>query len=470
LTAAKAYQQEIEADTFAVKAIRYGYAKGVLGNEPGVLDELTEAGISSNVSRERKAIAATLYAATQMSVGLLFSKGSFSSLYSDESHPSFGQRVEDMSNALSVVAQTDPELSPYLEYFRQIASTMEIVRKNHFVEVHTENPLETAEFDENGLTLIDTSWRAWHVDRSDIEKTRPEGSVNPRLVGALPIPDSKVYASSTWSVPNLGVFVTSFRGDVLQVKRNTLANRPDIATALGGYASSIVIPTAQPSAVTVHSGSNLSVMNLDTFVTNLDQRRLFSVVSAGRVTYDEQILQSALVEGTLHIPVYQHLGPVAGCVEIDLRNPSIAKFVKFELSDNFDGYGMLIAAPGIELTRHFIVGKDSSKLAVWELFENRPPQLRAIHQTFASQLSSNASPILHEQTESYVTKVRLLPPNTILIALTGDSIYDFDARANTLTVAFHPGTNVNILLGSNGYVGFFSVNGYKAYVARLARN
>src|ERR1700722_16114806 len=470
LVSHKIRQQETEADTFAVDAIKSGYAKGILGKEPGVLDELTEAGIDPNLSAEGKAVAATLFAATQMSVGLLFSKGSFSSLYSDKTHPSFGQRVEGMSEVLSPLARTDQELNSLLEYFQQIASTMQTVRQNHYVEIHLESPMETAEFDEDGLTLIDTSWRAWHVAASDLEGARTGGAGNAQLVGALPIPDSTVYASSTWSVPRLGVFVTSFRGDALQVNGNILVNRPDIAAALGGSSSSVVIPEVQPSAVTVHFGSALSVLNRDRFVTNLDQGRLHSVVPRGVAQYDEQIFDASIADNMLHIPVYRHLGPVAGCIEIDLRSLSKAKFVRFQLSDDFDGYGKLVAVPAAHVARHFMVGKDSSRLAVSELFEDGPPQPRAIHNTFASQLSSAASPYLHEQTESYVTKVRFLPPSTILIALTGDSVYAFDARANTLSVLFYPGTNVNLLLGSNGYFGLFAVNGYKAYIGRLSRN
>jgi hypothetical protein len=471
LVSHKIRQQETEADTFAVGVIRSGYAKGILGKEPGVQEELNEAGIDPNLSAEERAVASTLYAATQMSVGLLFSKGSFSSLYADETHPSFGQRVKGMSEALSPLARNDQELNSLLEYFQQIASTMESVRQNHYVEIHLESPLEIAQFDENGLTLIDTSWRAWHVAASDVEGARTGGAINPQLVGTLPIPDSTVYASSAWSVPRLGVFVTSFRGDALQVNGNVLANRPDIAAALGGSSSSIVIPEVQPSAMTVHFGPTLSVLNQDRFVMNLDQSHLFSVIPRGVAQHDDQIYDASIADNTLHIPVYQHLGPVAGCVEIELRNPSDAKFVGFQLNDDFDGDGKLLAVPiGGHITRHYLVGKNASRLTVSELFENAPPQQRAIHDTFASQLSSAASPGLHEQTESYVTKVRLLPPSTILIALTGDSVYAFDTRANTLSLAFHPGTNVNILLGSKGYFGFFAVNGYKAYIGRFSRN
>jgi len=462
----KGRQQEIEADSFAANALGVGYVKGFLGQDQETLDELTEIGIDPKLGPLQRSVAALLYSTAQMSVGLLFSRGSFSSLYTDQSHPSFGVRVEHMTQVLATASRDDPGLRPYLDYFLEVSQRIEEVRGHNFVEVHMQSPMEAAEFDEHGLTILDTTWRAWHVDSSELQHQRSNRSVEPKLIGSVPIGDPRTYAASTWSEPGEGVFIRSFDSEVFQINGDKISARPDLSTMASGKPASVVIPAAQPSTTTVETdGSSLIVIRPSRAPYVWQQRAILPEVKNAPVP-DPRIRDSTLIDEVVHVPIYGHLGPLAGCVELDLARPNQMRFVPLDLDDAVDGYGRLVAVQDGKAIRHFIVGKRASTVAVWELFERRSPSLRATHATFASELSDDTSPLLRNQIEPYVTKVRLLPPRTIFLALVGDSVYQFDVRSGELRVAFHPATSLNILLGNDGSFGFYTVNGYKAYVGR----
>lgn len=457
-------QQEIEADAFAVNALQSGYSEGVLGSDESTIEELAEIGIPPNLGPQKRAVAALLYSTAEMSMGLLFSRGSFSSLFTDQSHPSFGQRVSHMGEVVSSISTGDSVLQPYFTYFERVAERVEQARQHHFVEVHMELPIEAAKFDEHGLTIIDTSWTMWHVDSAHLHDYRIP--VVAQRVTQIPIADPRTYVASIWSSTNGEIFVKGMDGSLFQWNGKGIVTLTDSSKTQGGQSTFVPIPSVQPSTKTIRTdGSAFLVSGENRTIRSFRFSDILSSAKGSPFPYDVDLFQPTLVDGMLHVPVRKHLGPVAGCVEFEISNPEAARFVPLELDEHIDGFGEVVAVQDEKATRHFLAGKDSSKLSVWELFPSSPPALRASHATFVSELPDTASQLLRNQIEPYVTKAQFLPPGTIIMSLVGDSIYGFDVKSYELRVLFHPATNVNILLGKAGLFGFYSVNGYKAYVA-----
>src|SRR5258706_2418499 len=190
-------QKEIDADAFALNGLQTGYVKGLLGKDETTVEELAEIAITRALDPKQRGIISLLYSTAQMSVGLLFSRGSFSSLYTDSGHPSFGQRVEYMSRTLPPLYKDDHLLHPYINYFLQVSERMEAVRHQDLLELHTSSPVEAVQFDDRGLTILDTSWRVWHVDSADLKVKTSGLSTEPKFVGQIPLHDRDVYAGST---------------------------------------------------------------------------------------------------------------------------------------------------------------------------------------------------------------------------------------------------------------------------------
>lgn len=354
----KGRQEEVEADGFAANALGIGYVKGLLGQDEDTLDELTEIGIDPKLGPRQRSIAALLYSTAQMSVGLLFSRGSFSSLYTDQSHPSFGQRVEHMSQVVAAASRDDPRMRPYLDYFQQVSRRIEEVRGHDFVEVHTQTPMEAAEFDERGLTIIDTTWKAWRVNSSELQRLRSISSVEPRLIGLVPISDPRTYVASTWSRPGEGVFIRSFDSEIFQINGDTISARPDLSGPASGKAAAVTIPAVQPSTTTVETdGSGLVVIRPDRVSYVSQQRDILSQIKNTLVPYDVRILDSTLIDEVVHVPIFEHSGPLPGCIEIDLAQSNQMQFVSLLLGSDVDGYGKLVAVQDGKATRHFMLAK-----------------------------------------------------------------------------------------------------------------
>jgi hypothetical protein len=455
---------ETEADLFAVNALKSGYSSGVLGHDE-ISDELTGAGFSSAMPPDQRGAAALLYAATQMTVGLLFSRGAFSSLYSDATHPGFGERVQQMVRTLGTVAPSDEQFQAHLGYFQQLSVRIEQVRQNHFLEVHTDTPIEDVGFDDTGISIVDTAWNVWHVPSNRLHTPNPIESTELRSNGKLPVISTGAFVTSAWSVDKKGLFVAFSNGEVFQVQNARILARRDLSTPLTGKSYPILFPTPEPADTSIHNvDSKLVIMDLDHVVAMIEMKDLRHALPINGKQYEDFVLDSVLTGGVLHIPIHEKQGPVVGCLELEVRHPSIAHFVELNLKGDIDIASELIAAQYGTESRHFFVGKLSSKLAVWEVFQNQPPALRATHPTFASQLAASASPTLRGSVEPYVAHVRLVPPSAILITLLADSTYKYDARSNQLNVVFHPGTSVHISLGPNGSFALFALNGYKIYI------
>lgn len=456
--------QESEADMFAVNAMKSGYLSGTLG-DTDISDELIEAGFAPDLQPDQRAAAALLYAATQMNVGLLFSRGAFSSLYSDATHPGFGERVQQMVRALEAGGEHDKQFQAHLEYFRQLSIRMEEVRQHHFIEVHTDTPIEDVAFDEDGISIVDTGWNLWHVSATRLQKRLPVEPPELQPLGKLPLVSAGAFVTSMWSAPANGLFVAFSDSEVFQLHGGKIMARSDLAAALHGGSYPVLLPNVEPTEIAVHNvASNLLVTNLDRVVASIPIEDLMSKLPDTGKQYQNFVLDSIVTGNTLHIPIHEEKGPMIGCLELDLQDPSTARFTEFDLKGDIDAYGGLVAMQDGARWRHFMVGKLSSKVAVWEVFQAESPLLRGTHDTFASQLAKAASPILQRSVEPYLSKVRFIPPATILVTLLADSVYQFDARSNQLSVAFHPGTSMNISLGPKGRFALSALNGYKLYI------
>src|SRR5262249_40570690 len=112
--------RETEADRFAANALRRAYVARRIATDSGVLAELAEAGVGDRLEPGPQVVSSVLYAAAQMSVGLLFSRGTYSSLYEDPSHPLFGDRVRKISEVFADLAGDDGTIMSYLQYFRSV--------------------------------------------------------------------------------------------------------------------------------------------------------------------------------------------------------------------------------------------------------------------------------------------------------------------------------------------------------------
>jgi hypothetical protein len=454
---------ETKADLFAVNALKFGYSSGTLGSVE-VSDELRGAGFSSAMVPEERAAAALLYAATQMTVGLLFSRGAFSSLYSDASHPGFGVRVQQMIHTLETVAPNDEQFQAHLRYFQQLSNRIDEVRGNHYLEIHTDTPIEDVGFDDTGISIVDTAWRVWHIPSNRLNKRDPIESTELLLIGRLPVISTSAFVTSAWSVQKKGLLVAFSDGEVFQVQNAKILARPDLSAALSGRSYPVLFPTTEPADIAIHNvDSKLVVMDLDRAVATIEMNDLLKTLPVNGKRYEDFVLDSVLTGSVLHIPIHEEGGTVVGCLELEVRHPS-THFVKLNLMGDIDVASALIATPYGSESRHFFVGKLSSELAVWEVFQNQPPVLRATHPTFASQLAVSASPTLRESVEPYVSHARLVPPSAILITLLADSTYKYDSRSNQLNVAFHPGTSINVSLGPDGSFALFALNGYKVYI------
>src|SRR5262245_13170905 len=164
-------------------------------------------------------------------VGLLFSRGTYSSLYEDASHPSFGDRVRRISEIFADLAGADSTLTSYLQYFRAVSGRIDALRKDALLEVHSESPLAAAQFDDDGLVIVSRSWTAYRVPFASLAEVGSQNAVRPVMLGAIGSFGPDVLMDRIWSVAGEGTFV-SVRGGVFQIDKTKVSPRPDIAAQL----------------------------------------------------------------------------------------------------------------------------------------------------------------------------------------------------------------------------------------------
>src|SRR5262249_22667925 len=174
-------------------------------------------------------LARSLYAASQMRVGLLFSRGSLSSLYEDPSHPSYGVRIRRFSETLKGEAGDDPTLAAYLSYFGAITDRGGGRRAVCLLRVPNHTAVAALALGDGGRGVFDRSWTVYRVPQKTIARSMKDRSIalRPQRIGLIPGRDEREYIERLWSIPGRGVYVTS-RGETFEVRGDAIAARPDL--------------------------------------------------------------------------------------------------------------------------------------------------------------------------------------------------------------------------------------------------
>jgi len=403
-----------------------------------------------------------------MRVGLLFSRGSLSSLYEDPSHPSYGVRIRRFSETLKGEAGDDPTLAAYLAYFGAITDRVEGLRALGLIELHSDTAIAALAFDDDGLVVFDRSWTVYRVPQKTIARSMKDRSIalRPQRIGLIPGRDEREYIERLWSIPDRGVYVTS-RGETFEVRGDAIAARPDLH-AQESLSLPVLITSAEPSDLLLRGqGRSFTVVRGDAVLGSsawsdvLEPARL-----SGRVT--EPTTPSVSVEhGTVHVAVHEKQGPLVRALAFRAAPPFKARFVPLNVNGDIDRYGELVTIEHEGSFRHFLFGKTSllSKVFVWELFEDREPALRAAYAPLLYGLASK--PFTGQNVPVVVTGVRAMPPHSVFVTLAADSILRYDVRAATLQPVFHPGTSVRVTVARQGLVAFSSFNAYKAFLLHL---
>src|SRR5262249_37677965 len=153
-----------------------------------IVAEVSSAGLDGKLNPEEALTAALLYSASQMSTALLFTRGSISSLYEDESHPSFGLRISRFAEMLAAQGSANSTFDKYVSYFRAKVERVDSLRRRGLIEIHSDGPIANLAFDDNGLLLVDRDWNLYRVSKRDLSKalTKRSSSLRPRMIGRVP--------------------------------------------------------------------------------------------------------------------------------------------------------------------------------------------------------------------------------------------------------------------------------------------
>jgi hypothetical protein len=458
--------RELEADRFAANMLRDAYIGGRVTSDSRVLAELAQAGVGTDLDPGQRLVASVLYAASQMSVGLLFSRGSYSSLYSDDSHPTFGERVRRIAGVFANLAGTDAVLTDYLGYFQAITARVEGLRSLPFVEVHSDGPLAAARFDDDGLVTITRSWAVYRVAFQKLDQAGAHGIVQPAQLGVIDSLSAEDLPERIWSVSGQGTFVL-VNGRVFQIGATAISQRADLAESIKTAGTILDLNGPDPRGIVVlESGNDLSILQ-DGRVTTLNWRMLISEAKIGKRVSEPKRGNVSLVGQVLHIYVHEQDGAIAGELEVDIERPASPHYMHFYPSDDIDAYGQLVAVVIGASTHHLLIGKTdlNSKVFVWELFGDRRAELRANYTPLLDALAER--PYSGQNVPVIVNRVRAAGPRAIIVTLPGDSTIQYDPTRRTLEPVFHPGTSINVDASTNGLVAFSAFNSYKAFVLRV---
>ncbi|MCP1913429.1 hypothetical protein J2R96_005909 [Bradyrhizobium elkanii] len=459
--------RENEADRFAATVLRQAYISGRVTTNPDVLAELVEAGVAEQLNPEQQLVASVLYAAAQMSVGLLFSRGTYSSLYEDRSHPLFGDRIRRISDVFADLAGNDSTLAGHLQYFRSVTGRVGSLRSLGLVELNIDAPLAGLQFDDDGLVIIDRSWLAYRLPYDRLTRSGTRISVRPTLLGSIGELGNDTLLDRIWSVSGEGTFVAA-KDTVFQIGKDRISTRPDIAGLLSPSRHPVTLGSTEPAdSHLIETDEGLLVTDHGSSFLVKWSDLMGQAVRSGKIS-DPSRGSFFLIDHILYIYMHERDGSIAGALDFDLREPSLARYKSFQLTADIDAYGRPIPILLDGAIHHLLIGKTdlNSKVFVWELFGNRPPELRSDYTPLLDELS--AQPFSGQNVPVIVNRVRSDSSNGVFVILPGDSIIHYDPSIPaTLQPVFHPGTSVNVNTSTHGLVAFSAFNGYKAFVLRL---
>ena len=455
--------REIEADRFAANALHQAYVKDLITADSEVLGELAQAGLGDHLEPGQQLVASVLFASAQMSVGLLFSRGTYSSLYEDASHPSFGDRVRRISEIFANLAGDDATLASYLQYFRAVSGRIDALRNDALLEVHSDSPLAAAQFDDDGLVFVSRSWAAYRVPFSSLAEVGSLKAIRPVMLGTIGSFGPDVLMDHIWSVAGEGTFV-SVDGGVFQIDETKVSPRSDIAAQLRASGHFVDLSGGEPNEANVTESDSELVITRGAATFHLKWKDLIDRVRlSGNVSHPKSGSIFPIGDA-LCIFIHKQDGAIVGNLEV--RSAASTRYVEFKIGENIDAYAKPVAMLLDGTIHYFLVGKTDlhSKVFVWEIFSDRPAELRAEYAPLLAGLSD--LPFSGQNVPVIVSRVRVAPPNTIIITLPGDSVIQYDPISRTISPVFHPGTSINVDTSHRGFVAFSAFNGYKIFVRR----
>lgn len=462
----RARAREAEADDFAIRTLEHAYTSGTITPDPDVKAELDEAGLKTGLSPTEQFAISMLYANSQMSIGLLFSKGSFSSLYEDESHPSYGQRVEHIASSVSAIYQSDRSVVPYANYFESISKRIDGLRSEGLIEIDCDAPIAATSFDEDGLILIDRSWHIWRVPVEQFEGGHAgEKSLRlrPRSIGAIPTIDSNSRVEQVWRFRGRGTFLR-VGDDVFQIHRDSIIRRQELAQQMVHARSAFVVPGLVPCGkVVFRCDDGIDVLS--------DDGHPYSIPWSS-VRRDCGVPNNSDIGGFDDVQLFgdevcasvRRGGDLIGALRLSITAPYSRRFIPLRSSPGADPNGKLIMLTVLGSTHYFLCGKSDlwSPVSVWELVEDGPPRLCTSYSPLLTALSGE--PESGQNVPVIVRDARVVNGARGYITLAADSILAFEGESKTLRPIFYPGTSVHMTFGPKGEVEFSAYNGYKSFV------
>ncbi len=455
---------ERDADRFAVEKFRLAVIRGDGFADDDVISEVREAGIDSSLPIESQLVASLLFATSQMSVGLLFAKGRFSSLSSDERHPSYGTRARGISEALRAGAADDPVLSKYLDYFDASTARVDALRTLPFIEVYGMGPVADATLTDEGVAIVDRDWRLWVAVLPESSSTpRAPARVAATMVAQLQPPDGSALVNAMWSQPNEGVFV--WTGSTLfQYDHGVVTQRGDISALISSAGVGARISTVEPSPWVVFDiGPRIVVIGERGASRTVDWTNILATARKHQVRNPTVRTVTLSPGGDLRAAIDDAHGPLKGALIYPLASASPARYVPLVVGNGVDAYGELAILDIDGIERFLLVGKTDldSDVFVWELFEDRPPILRNTYSPLLRRLSG--LPDSGQNVPVVVTGVHPTRDDRLLISLAADSILSYNIRTGAMSPVFHPSTSTSVDVRGSALM-FTAFNGYKLYV------
>ncbi|QHW01031.1 hypothetical protein [Spirosoma endbachense] len=462
--------KELEADVYSLEAFKKGYSQGLF-SDSDILGEFSGAtGIKDKLNSDEALSAALLFSASQMSTTLLFTRGSTSSLYEDESHPSFGFRINRIADILARQESRNPTLNKYIAYFRSKLKRVDSLRYLGFTELHSEKAIRGIAFDENGLTLVDKSWNVIHVPNEDLGKNLKSITLSPYILGRIPIQDTTDNLCEIWSLKNGGVFLLSCKHHLFSVHKRKFKTEPYLNSRLDSTLADI-FSSDQPAPLIIRN--NFPTFSVIRNHKTIHTERWANVLGNAPASSPEEQLTTreiTIIDDISFVPVYGDHGLI-GTLIISVTPAFNVKFVKLNTEGDIDRTGELAICKEGNRIRYFLAGKVDvhTKVTVWELDLLHAPKEKATYSPLLDALSTLK--ISAQNSLVYIRDIKSTGGKYIFISLMGDGVLLYDIHSNSIKPVFHTvAIEPTIITSRQGTVAFTAENSYKVFVMPLGNN
>ncbi len=456
-------KRELEADAFALEALRRGYVDGELGADPTVAAEVSWAGLGDQLNRKEALTAALLFAAAQMSTGLLFTRGSISSLYEDASHPSYGVRVGRLAETLAAQVSGSTTFERYIGFFRAKVAQVESLRRLGLVELDSEKPIVGLAFDDSGLVVVSRDWtigrvRMKHMAEAAAAKRK---SLAPSVIGRAPVQSERSYLAGIWAVRNGGVWLLSSSGELFSVGGQAI--KRELGLNYQPDSLERIVSDPEPAEIVLlDHGSALAILRGRDVVFTWSWETALAAARAAAVK-EPRARGISLTRRAAYIAIHEGGGPLVGVLEMAMAAPFSARFERLNTRGDIDRFGELVVVENDGRLHFVLSGKTDlhAPVSVWELDQTKAPALRATYSPLLDALSS--LPFSGQNVPVVVRDVRSGAPY-VFISLLADAVLRYDVRSHTVEPVFQGAPRISIAVGRGGAVAFSALNGYKAFI------